>query len=295
LTAADKASTHAASLERGPTPPLVSKRGRGPGLALASWRRFTVEALQFRRSREAVFFTIAFPLVMLALFGTIFGGGSLGPDSGGVTFAQYFIASMMAAGVWGSCFTNLAISIPSERDSGALKRLAGTPMPVTAYFAGKIGLVLLLSSVETVLLLSMGLAFYHLRLPSPEKWLTFGWVMILGITSCTLLGLAVSGLVRNGRTASAIVSPIAILLQFISGVYFVFGQLPGWLQDIASLFPLRWLALGLRSVFLPEAFAVAEPGGSWQTGKTAIVMITWCVLGLAITRRTFTWMSERER
>ena len=179
------------------------KPGGRPSLGLASWRRFTIELLQFRRSRESVFFTIAFPLVMLALFGTIFGGQDLGPKSGGVTFAQYFIASMVAAGVWGSCFTNLAISVPTERDSGALKRLAGTPMPMTAYFAGKIGLVLLLSAVETVLLLAMGLAFYNLHLPSPEKWLTFGWVMTLGITSCTLLGLAVSGLVRNARTASA--------------------------------------------------------------------------------------------
>ena len=272
----------------------ANRRAR-PSLALASWRRFTIEMMQFRRSREAVFFTIAFPLVMLALFGTIFGGQSLGPDSAGVTFAQYFIASMMAAGVWGSCFTNLAISVPTERDSGALKRLAGTPMPMTAYFAGKIGLVLVLSIIETVLLLAMGLGFYDLHLPSPDKWLTFGWVMTLGITSCTLLGLAVSGLVRNARTASAIVTPIAILLQFISGVYFVFASLPGWLQNIASLFPLRWLALGLRSVFLPEPFAAQEPGGNWQTGTTAIVMVIWCVVGLAITKRTFTWMSERER
>lgn len=274
---------------------VEAKRRARPSLALASWRRFTIEVMQFRRSREAVFFTIAFPLMMLALFGTIFGGQNLGPESAGVTFAQYFIASMMAAGVWGSCFTNLAISVPTERDSGALKRLAGTPMPMTAYFAGKIGLVLVLSIVETALLLAMGLAFYDLHLPSPDKWLTFGWVMTLGITSCTLLGLAVSGLVRNARTASAIVTPIAILLQFISGVYFVFASLPGWLQDIASLFPLRWLALGLRYVFLPDGFAAQEPGGSWQIGTTAIVMLIWCVVGLAVTKRTFTWMSERER
>ena len=61
------------------------------------------------------------------------------------------------------------------------------------------------------------------------------------------------------------------------------------------MFPLRWLALGLRSVFLPDSFAVSEVGGGWQTGTTAIVMLIWCVVGLAITKRTFTWMSERER
>lgn len=292
---AEQPSIDTTGLGQGPAPGVEVNRRARLSIGLASWRRFRIELLQFRRSREAVFFTIAFPLVMLALFGTIFGGQDLGPESGGVTFAQYFIASMVAAGVWGSCFTNLAISVPTERDSGALKRLVGTPMPPTAYFAGKIGLVLVLSVIETVLLLAMGLGFYDLHLPPPHKWLTFTWVMTLGITSCTLLGLAVSGLVRNARTASAIVTPIAILLQFISGVYFIFSQLPSWLQGIASLFPLRWLALGLRSVFLPDTFAASEPGGSWQTGTTAIVMVIWCVVGLAITKRTFTWMSERER
>ena len=53
---------------------------------------------------------------------------------------------------------------------------------------------------------------------------------------------------RNGRTAAAVVAPIAIVIQFVSGVYFVFSELPPWLQAIGSLFPLRWLTLGLRSV-----------------------------------------------
>jgi ABC-2 type transport system permease protein len=51
----------------------------------------------------------------------------------------------------------------------------------------------------------------------------------------------------------------------------------------------------LRSVFLPDSFGASEAGGSWQTATTAIVMLIWCVVGLAITKRTFTWMSERER
>ena len=211
----------------------VNRRAR-PSLGLASWRRFTIELLQFRRSREAVFFTIGFPLVMLALFGTIFGGQDLGPKTSGVTFAQYFIASMMAAGVWGSCFTNLAISVPSERDSGALKRLAGTPMPMTAYFAGKIGLVLLLSAIETVLLLTMGLAFYHLRLPPPGKWLTFAWVMILA-SSCTCSAWPCRA-GPNARTLGGR-DPLAILLQFISGVYFVFDHSPAGYRTSPRCFP----------------------------------------------------------
>jgi ABC-2 type transport system permease protein len=65
--------------------------------------------------------------------------------------------------------------------------------------------------------------------------------------------------------------------------------------EIFALLGPKGAALGLRSVFLPEAFAAQEPGANWQTAKTAIVMVIWCVVGLTVTRRTFTWMSERER
>ena len=60
------------------------------------------------------------------------------------------------------------------------------------------------------------------------------------------------------------VSPVVIVLQFISGVFFVYSELPSWMQDIAAVFPLKWLAQGMRSVFLPESFAAQEVGGSWQ-------------------------------
>jgi ABC-2 type transport system permease protein len=60
----------------------------------------------------------------------------------------------------------------------------------------------------------------------------YAWVSLLGITACTLLGIAATGLVKNGRSAPAIISPIAIVLQFISGVFFGYASLPTWMQDV---------------------------------------------------------------
>ncbi len=272
-----------------------STRRGGPGLLTACLHRFRVEFTEFWRSGEAVFFTVLFPPVMLILFGAIFGSGDVGQKGSGVTFPQYFTAGMIGTGIWSSCFQNLAISVPLERDSGALKRLYGTPMPKAAFFVGKILLVALLSVIEIIGLLALGKVFFHVPIPPADRLLTLVWVFALGVTACTLLGLAVAGLVRNGRSATAVVSPIAILIQFISGVYFVFGELPPWLQAIGSVFPLRWMTLGLRSVFLPDSFAQSEPGHSWQHPMTALVLVAWCVGALYVTLRTFRWMSERER
>lgn len=265
---------------------------RPPSLLSVCRVRAGVELRTFIREKEAVVFTFAFPILLLVIFGSVFGGQDL---DGGVTFAQYFVAGMIAAGLFGSSFQNLAISIPIERDSGALKRLAGTPMPRSAYFAGKIALIAVVSVVQNILLLTIGVLLYGLDLPSTaDRWLTYLWVSALGIAACTLLGIAATTFVKNGKTAPAIVSPIAIVLQFISGVFFVFSDLPSWMQTIASFFPLKWMTQGMRSVFLPDGYAAQEPAGSWEHGRVALVLLAWLVVGLAVAVRTFRWRNKAD-
>jgi ABC-2 type transport system permease protein len=245
--------------------------------------------LQFRRTREALFFTLAFPPVMLLLFGTIFASQQIGEGSTNVSYGQYFTPGIIGAAIWVTCFQNLAITVPLERDSGALKRLAGSPMPRTAYFLGKIALVLLVTLAECALLIVLGVVIYHVPLPPASHWLTFAWVLLLGVASCTLFGLGLAGLIPNGRSASAIVTPFAIILQFLSGVYFVFGDLPGWLQTVGAIFPLKWITQGMRSVFLPAGFHQLEPQHSWHHVQAVLVLGAWCIGGLLVTVRTFRW------
>jgi ABC-2 type transport system permease protein len=177
-----------------------------------------------------------------------------------------------------------------ERDDGTLKRLRGTPAPTASYFIGKIILVFVSMIVQVALLLAFGVALYGINLPStPERWLTFIWVMLLGIASSTILGIAFSVVPKSGRGASAVVSPIVIILQFFSGVFFVFTQLPTWMQNFAALFPLKWLTQGMRSVFLPDSFATQEVAQSWEHGKTAIILTAWLVAGFFIALKTFRW------
>jgi ABC-2 type transport system permease protein len=107
-----------------------------------------------------------------------------------------------------------------------------------------------------------------------------------------VLGIAFSVVPKSGRGASAVVSPIVIILQFFSGVFFVFTSLPIWMQQFAAIFPLKWLTQGMRSVFLPEDFATQEVAGDWELGKTALVLVLWLIIGLFISIKTFKWSRE---
>ncbi len=259
-----------------------------PSLATVYRTRASVELKEFFRQRESVVFTLLLPVLLLVVFGAV-----LDYDIGaGVTFTQYFMAGIIAAGILGASLQNMAISIATERSDGTLKNLAGTPMPRSAFFVGKIVQVLAVTLAIIGVLLLMGVVFYDIDLPSGADWLTFTWVAFLGAASCTLLGIAISSIAKNGRSASATVTPFALLLQFISGVFFQFSSIPTWMQAVASLFPLKWMGQGLRSVFLPDVLAASEPAGTWELGRVALVLSLWCVAGLLLCVATFRWQDR---
>jgi ABC-2 type transport system permease protein len=262
-----------------------------PDFARLGWHQIRLEIKQFLRSREAVVFTIGFPLIMMLIFGSIF-TGDLGDD---VRFTQYFVAGMLASGLMATGFQALAIQIPIERDRGVLKRFRGTPMPRSVYFIGKVGMVFVIAVADTVLLLAVAAPLFDVPLPSSAgRWFTLVWVIVLGTIACTLCGIAFSSVPRTSRGATAMVTPVALVLQFISGVFFVFTELPPWMQQVAALFPLKWMCQGMRAVFLPDTFAAQEPAGAWELGTVALVLIAWSVAALALCLATFRWTSKRD-
>jgi len=249
-------------------------------------RRGGLEIKQFARQRESVVFTLLFPVILLAIFGSVF-KDTIAP---GVTFSQYFVAGMIASGLVNTGFQALAITIPMERDVGGLKRLRGTPMPASSYFIGKAILIAVSMVIQIALLFGFGLLFFGVEMPTqPSKWLTFAWLVLLGSACSTALGIAFSIVPKSGRGASAVVSPIVIILQFFSGVFFVFTQLPSWMQQLAAIFPLKWLTQGMRSVFLPDSFAAQEVAKSWENGKTFLILSLWLVVGVVFAVRKFKW------
>ena len=264
-----------------------------PSYASLVWERSILETKEFIRSRDQMIFIFAFPLIFLVLFGAILGGNEIGQ---GVDFVEYFLAGMIATGILNTGFQSLAIGIAIDRDDDVLKRLYGSPLPPSAYFMGKVVHVLMVSIVQIALLLALGYFAYGIEPPSEgSAWLTFTWVFLLGTASSTLLGLGASSLPKSGRAASAVITPIVLVLQFISGLFFVFTQLPAWLQTVAEVFPLKWLAQGMRSVFLPEDYAQAEARMSWEHGTIAIMLVAWLVVGLVLALKTFRWQRAGDR
>lgn len=248
--------------------------------------RVVYELRAFRRVREEVIFTFSLPIMLLTLFAIIFGGEI---ENTGVDIGQYFVAGMLASTGITAGFQSLSGQLAIEQQNGTLKRLAGTPMPKAAYVAGKIGMVTVVAIIQTLMMFVLGVLFFDVTLPDGTGWLLLVSVLALNLAIWTMLGLAFSRVIASPRAGGAVSAPPALILQFISGVYIYFDSIPEWLRDVASLFPLRWAALGLRQALLPDSFQTVEPGGSWQTGTMFAVLVAWLVASAALSGLVFRW------
>ena len=258
-----------------------------PSTASIALSRVRLELRLFFRERQQVVFSFAYPVVMLLIFASVLGSDE---RPGGIPFAQYFLAGIAATGIMLTSFQAVGTSVAAERENGQLERLQLLGTPPVAYFAGKAGQVLVTAAVQLALLLPVARYGFDVPMPAdPGHWLTFGWVAVLGALAGTVLGVAVSALPGSATSTNTAVSALAIVLQFFSGVFFGFLELPGWMQQAAALFPLKWMTQGMRSAFLPDEAGAFEVAGGWEHGRTALVLVAWVIIGVMVCVRTFRW------
>ncbi len=252
--------------------------------------RVLPELKMFYRRPEQVALTFSMPAVICILLGSIFSDKL--PNSE-VSTGAVIAASMLAYGILSTSFINLGISIAADRDTGALRRLRGTPTTALSYFIGKVMLVGIVSLAEAVILLLVGVLVFGLRLPTaPFGWFTLTWVFVLGIVSCSLVGIFISNFASNAVSAAVITNGPAVGLQFLSGTYVPLMALPTWMLIVGSFFPVKWMAQGFRSVLLPPAMVVFEPAGSWEHWRIFLVLTAWSIGGLLGCLALFRWSDQ---
>lgn len=261
-----------------------------PPLATMIIGRTKTEMREYFGRWETVFFIFLFPSLMFALFSSVFANSIKGE----VNAAQYLLPAMLAQGFMASSFQVIAMGITTERENGILKRLRATPMNAAVYISAKVIAMVIGVLASSALLLAVGTVFYEVALPDSQGWITLIWVSLASITCGTLQGVAISTVLRDSQAANAIVTPIGILLPFISGVYFQWSALPKALQAVASIFPLRWQTQGARAAFLPESFAQNEGLADWQLGTTATVLLIWIAICALISYKRFSWSSDSD-
>ncbi len=253
------------------------------GIVLAQARMAIVVAL---RTPRTIIFTVAFPLVFLVLFNSIFVNGgehtATLPNDLKLSAQAYFTAGIVAYAVALSTFTTLAVSLTTQRENGQLKRYRGTPMPPWTFVAAQIARATLQALAMTALLLAVGAVAYGVPIPG-STFPAFVLYVALGTATLCSLGIALSAFTPTPDAASTIAPFSVVMLAFISGVWIPVEQLPHWLETIGKVFPLYHLALGLQTTLSPDA------KGSGLELENVLILAIWALAGARIASRRFRW------
>lgn len=219
----------------------------------------------------------------------------------GVTFPELplSLAAIALPGAVGLCIVSMGMTIMTqllaiEREDGTLLRAKAVPGGMVGYFIGKILFVAVLTVVGIAFLLIPGVFIVHgVATGGVGSWLTILWVLVLGLAAILPIGVVCGSLFPNPRIGGLINIPY-LALAAISGIFYPLARFPQWLQDIAQVFPVYWLGLGMRSALLPGDMVVGEVGGSWRHLTTLLVLAVWAVGGLTVAPMVLRRMARRE-
>lgn len=184
--------------------------------------------------------------------------------------------------------------LAADREDGTLLRAKATPNGIRAYLLGKLVQVSATILVYLAIILIPGLFLVDgLDVGTFGSWITFAWVLLLGLVATQTIGAILGALIATPRGAGYLSLPIIGLIA-ISGIFAPIAALPEWLQWIAQVFPVYWLGLGMRSALLPDDAAVIEIGESWRQLETVAVLGAWAVAGLLLAPIVLRRMARRE-
>lgn len=276
-----------AVLETSPAP----HRTLAPSVARMLLSRTSYEAKNFIRDPTSVFFSFFFPVFLLVIFAAGFGKADpIGPPGALIDYTHFYVPGLVTSALVMPTLMQLTVNLAVDRTEGRQKRLAGTPLTKTAYLGGKIVFTLVLVALQLALLLAVAHFVYRVPMPSDAAlWARFIAIALASTLALSALAIALSSLPRSSQSASAIATPLALLLQFLSGVYLPWNMLPESITRVADIFPIAWAAKGMRSVFYPADWEQIELSGSWQLNQVAFWIGAWALVGLVVAVLTFRW------
>jgi ABC-2 type transport system permease protein len=197
-----------------------------------------------------------------------------------VNTSTYYVAAIASFAVITACYTNIAINVSFQRDSGVLKRTNGTPLPSSIFLGARMVHALFVAVVLVAITAAFGRVLYSAEIPTGVTLLRFLVMLLVGAASFCALGFAITSVIPNADASPAIVNASILPLLFLSGVFIPLGSnAPAWIVWVARIFPVRHFAEGMQAGFLGTAF-------HWTD---VLFVAAWGLGGLLFAVRFFSW------
>ncbi len=241
------------------------------------------EQLSFWVNPVGAAFTVGFSVVFLVLLGASAGSQRIG-YLGNIKLVEYYVPAFVAYGVMAAAFTTLAVSLVVRRETGLLKRLRLSPLPIWALIIAIFISTMIVAVVQVILLLIIGRFGYGVHLPTSIA--AFVVVLLVGVASFAAMGVAMSTVIPNQEAAGPVTSIVFFVLLFLSGLWFPLRAHSG-LATFSNYFPVRHFILAVSAPF------EFRPGVSPWPWHDLLIVAIWGAAATVVALRRFGWSPRR--
>jgi ABC-2 type transport system permease protein len=210
-------------------------------------RQIRLESNLLIRDKRSLFFTLAFPVIMILIFGAVFSGQSWD----GIPAINYLLPGIIVMSVMMACMNNNAVKITNDREKGIYRRLSLTPLKRQTLLAGHVFVRYLIMLVSTALLIAIGVSVFEAQVGG--NYLLFWLVLTLGAFVFIALGFVLSSAVKNSNSANALCTAVLFPFMFLGASFWPLDQIPLSLRPLCEALPALHLNTALRVIVVQQA------------------------------------------
>lgn len=235
------------------------------------------ETTLFFREPTGVFFTLAFPPLLLVILGSI--PAMREPDKalGGARVIDLYAPIIVAMAIAMFALSGLPQQFATYREKGILRRMRVTPVKPAVMLGAQLLMCTAMSVGVMVVVLLIGRLAFSVSLPGQPLAYLVGYVL------CALamfaIGLLIASLAPSGKGAGAIGTLLFFPVLFFGGLWAPRETMNDLLRRISDFTPL---GAGVQS--LQDAAA-----GHWPQLLHIGVMLGWTIIAGGLAARYFRW------
>jgi ABC-2 type transport system permease protein len=228
---------------------------------------------KLRHDPMAISMTIGAPVVMVVLFGYIFGSAIAVPGGDYRAFLIPGLFATIAVNIVPSMFT-----MARDTSRGVVDRFRSLPIARTAVPFGQAAATAVYGLVSFVLMALCGLAVGW-RIERGAGYAVAALALLVAFQfAATWIGMYL-GLVLGSEQAAGQASILTFPVTMLSNVYVPTSGMPAWLRTIADWNPVSALAAAIRDLLGNPG---APANGTWQLEHPVPATLAWTVLLLAV-------------
>ncbi len=201
------------------------------------------------RNFMTIFFALIFPLLMLFLFGSIY-GNKPSEILGGHGSIDYSVPAYICMIIAVTGLMSLPLTLAQYRERKILKRFMVTPIKPTEILLSQLVVNAVTTILGLILLIILGKIVYNLHFFGNFFEITLAFIIVL--LSIFAVGLLIAGVSKNGKTATTISYIIYFPMLFLSGATIPLEIMPQGVVSFSKILPLTYGVNLLQGIWLGD-------------------------------------------